>query len=44
MRFLIDAQLPVALARWLAAGGHEAAHVGDLGRRDRPQSPPSGRA
>jgi predicted nuclease of predicted toxin-antitoxin system len=31
MRFLVDAQLPPALARWLAAQGHEAAHVGDLG-------------
>jgi predicted nuclease of predicted toxin-antitoxin system len=31
MRFLVDAQLPSALARWLAAQGHEAAHVGDLG-------------
>lgn len=31
MRFLVDAQLPPALARWLIAQGHEAAHVGDLG-------------
>jgi predicted nuclease of predicted toxin-antitoxin system len=31
MRFLVDAQLPPALARWLAAQGHEAAHVVDLG-------------
>lgn len=31
MRFLVDAQLPPALARWLAAQGHEAAHVGNLG-------------
>jgi predicted nuclease of predicted toxin-antitoxin system len=31
MRFLVDAHLPPALARWLADGGHEAAHVGDLG-------------
>jgi predicted nuclease of predicted toxin-antitoxin system len=31
MRFLVDAQLPPALARWLAAQGQEAAHVGDLG-------------
>jgi predicted nuclease of predicted toxin-antitoxin system len=31
MRFLVDAQLPPALARWLAAQGHDAAHVGDLG-------------
>ena len=31
MRFLIDAQLPPALARWLAAQGHEAEHVSDTG-------------
>jgi predicted nuclease of predicted toxin-antitoxin system len=31
MRFLIDAQLPPALARWLVAGGHDAAHVADVG-------------
>ncbi len=31
MRFLVDAQLPPALARWLEAEGHAAAHVGDLG-------------
>jgi len=31
MRFLIDAQLPPALARWLSERGHEAAHVLDLG-------------
>ena len=30
MRFLVDAQLPPALARWLAAQGHETAHIGDL--------------
>lgn len=30
MRFLVDAQLPPALARWLEAKGHEAVHVGDL--------------
>ena len=29
MRFLVDAQLPPALARWLAAKGHEAEHIGD---------------
>ena len=29
MRFLVDAQLPTALARWLAAKGHEAEHVAD---------------
>jgi len=31
MRFLIDAQLPPALARWLVAQGHEAEHVADIG-------------
>jgi predicted nuclease of predicted toxin-antitoxin system len=29
MRFIVDAQLPPALARWLAAHGHHAEHVGD---------------
>jgi predicted nuclease of predicted toxin-antitoxin system len=31
MRFLVDAQLPPALARWLVAKGHEAEHVADRG-------------
>lgn len=31
MRFLVDAQLPPALARWLADRGHQADHVGDHG-------------
>ena len=31
MRFLVDAQLPPALARWLTARGEEADHVLDLG-------------
>ena len=30
-RFLVDAQLPPALARWLSAAGHEAEHVADRG-------------
>lgn len=30
MRFLVDAQLPPALARWLEAQGYRAAHVSDL--------------
>ena len=30
MRFLIDAQLPPALARWLSAEGHESIHVMDM--------------
>ncbi len=31
MRFLIDAQLPPALARWLVERGHDAEHVADGG-------------
>ena len=31
MRFLVDAQLPPALARWIASSGHLAAHVTDHG-------------
>jgi predicted nuclease of predicted toxin-antitoxin system len=31
MRFIIDAQLPPALARYLSSLGHDAVHVGDLG-------------
>ena len=29
MHFLVDAQLPPALARWLANEGHPAEHVAD---------------
>jgi predicted nuclease of predicted toxin-antitoxin system len=31
VRFLVDAQLPPALARYLVLSGHEAIHVADLG-------------
>jgi predicted nuclease of predicted toxin-antitoxin system len=31
MRFLIDAQLPPAFARWLVERGHDAEHVADCG-------------
>lgn len=34
MRFLIDAQLPPALARLLSDHGHVAEHVCDIGLRD----------
>jgi predicted nuclease of predicted toxin-antitoxin system len=34
VKFLIDAQLPPALARWLREAGHEAAHVEDAGLRE----------
>ena len=30
MIFLVDAQLPVAMARWLAAKGHQAQHVSEV--------------
>jgi predicted nuclease of predicted toxin-antitoxin system len=38
MRFLIDAQLPPALAGWLVANGHEAEHVGDRGMQTAPDT------
>jgi len=31
VKFLVDANLPPALAQWLASEGHEAHHVSDLG-------------
>ena len=31
MQFIVDEQLPPALARWLVAQGHQAKHVLDLG-------------
>lgn len=31
MNFLIDAQLPPALACWIISRGHQATHVFDLG-------------
>ncbi len=34
MRFLVDAQLPPALARWLQAQGHEAKAVREVGLRE----------
>ena len=34
MRFLVDAQLPPALARWFIEAGHQAEHVEDVGLRD----------
>jgi len=39
VNLLVDAQLPPALARWIADQGHQAAHVFDLGfhRADDPQ-------
>ena len=31
MNFLVDAQLPPALARWIANQGHQATHIFDIG-------------
>ena len=31
MRFLVDAQLPAELARWLTRVGHDGKHVSDFG-------------
>lgn len=39
MRFVVDAQLPPALARLLTASGHPSKHVADLGLRDADDSP-----
>lgn len=39
MRFVVDAQLPPALARLLTAKGHSAVHVEDVGLRDADDSP-----
>lgn len=39
MRFVIDAQLPPALARMLVGLGHTAEHVADIGLRDADDSP-----
>jgi predicted nuclease of predicted toxin-antitoxin system len=30
VKFLVDANLPPAVARWLASEGHEATHVSDV--------------
>ncbi len=34
MKFLVDAQLPPALAKWIESKGHQARRVHDLGLRD----------
>ena len=39
MKFLVDAQLPPALVRWLSGLGHEAHHVEDVGLRDADDGP-----
>ena len=39
MRFIIDAQLPPGLARWLTDVGHEARHVEEVGLREAEDRP-----
>jgi predicted nuclease of predicted toxin-antitoxin system len=39
VKFLVDANLPPALARWLTSEGHEAHHVSDLGMERAPDRP-----
>ncbi len=39
MQFLVDAQLPPALARWLTEAGHPAKHVEDAGLREAEDAP-----
>ena len=39
MHFVVDAQLPPALARLLSSLGHTADHVADIGLRDADDSP-----
>jgi predicted nuclease of predicted toxin-antitoxin system len=38
LRFLVDAQLPPALVRWLRGRGHVADHVRDLGSDVQPDT------
>jgi predicted nuclease of predicted toxin-antitoxin system len=38
MKFLVDAQLPPALAKWLTGKGHAAGHVGDNGMQASPDT------
>lgn len=39
MRFIVDAQLPPALARLLSSRGHKAEHVGDIGMQEAEDTP-----
>ena len=39
MKFIVDAQLPPALAGWLREQGHQAEHVAEVGLRDAEDSP-----
>jgi predicted nuclease of predicted toxin-antitoxin system len=39
MKFIVDAQLPPALAGWLCEQGHQAKHVEEVGLREAEDSP-----
>jgi predicted nuclease of predicted toxin-antitoxin system len=39
LHFIVDAQLPPALARWLMEAGHEAKHVEEIGLRNAEDQP-----
>jgi predicted nuclease of predicted toxin-antitoxin system len=39
LQFIVDAQLPTALARWLTEAGHEAKHVEEIGLRNAEDPP-----
>jgi len=39
LQFIIDAQLPPDLARWMAEAGHQAKHVEEIGLRNAEDSP-----
>jgi predicted nuclease of predicted toxin-antitoxin system len=39
LKFIVDAQLPPALAGWLRDHGHQAEHVQDVGLREAEDSP-----
>lgn len=39
MRFIVDAQLPPALARWLVEAGRDAKHVEEVGLREAADQP-----
>jgi predicted nuclease of predicted toxin-antitoxin system len=39
VRFIVDAQLPPALARWLVEAGHDAKHVEEVGLREAEDQP-----
>jgi predicted nuclease of predicted toxin-antitoxin system len=36
MRFLLDMNLPAAMAEWMRSDGHDAVHVRDLGQAQYP--------